>query len=223
MADLVARSGARREPQPAAPCAALAMLWRHALAARVSATAHRNKVGTIVFDKFLKSIGGKRTAPPPPAQPVAAPPPIVDVTDADFAAVVEQSPLPAVVDFWADWCDPVTSCRPMSAFWPPDYAGRMLVALDVDENPGDAETFQRHGPAHAAVSARRRRSRPHRRHRPLRRAQARSNERLLVDQSTAKLPTRCIPCAYPNCSSRRCVKFPPMPTSSATSSCCAPA
>lgn len=89
-----------------------------------------------MFDKFLKSIGGKRTAPPPPAQPVAAPPPIVDVTDADFAAVVEQSPLPAVVDFWADWCEP---CHVMSAyvgFLAQEYAGRMLVAaLDVDENP----------------------------------------------------------------------------------------
>ena len=89
-----------------------------------------------MFDKLLKSIGGKRPAPPPAAQPVAAPPPIVDVTDADFAAVVEQSPLPAVVDFWADWCEP---CHVMSAyvgFLAQEYAGRMLVAaLDVDENP----------------------------------------------------------------------------------------
>jgi len=89
-----------------------------------------------VFDKFLKRIGGKRPAPPKAAEPAATPPPIVDVTDADFGTVVAQSPLPAVVDFWADWCEP---CHVMSAyvgFLAQEYAGRVLVAaLDVDENP----------------------------------------------------------------------------------------
>jgi len=89
-----------------------------------------------VFDKFLKRIGGKRPAPPKAAEPAATPPPTVDVTDADFGTVVAQSPLPAVVDFWADWCEP---CHVMSAyvgFLAQEYAGRVLVAaLDVDENP----------------------------------------------------------------------------------------
>ncbi|MDW8441220.1 MAG: thioredoxin domain-containing protein [Caldilineaceae bacterium] len=64
------------------------------------------------------------------------PPSIVDVTDADFESVVVQSSLPAVVDFWAEWCQP---CQVMSAyveFLARDYAGRLLVtALDTDENP----------------------------------------------------------------------------------------
>lgn len=93
-----------------------------------------------MIDKFLKRIGGKQPAAPPPERP--APPPVIDVTDGDFATVVEQSTLPAVVDFWAEWCEP---CHVMSAyvgFLAQEYAGRMLVAaLDVDENPETPSRF----------------------------------------------------------------------------------
>ena len=93
-----------------------------------------------MFDKFLKRIGGKQPVTPPPERP--APPPVIDVTDGDFAKAVEQSPLPAVVDFWAEWCEP---CHVMSAyvgFLAQEYAGRVLVAaLDVDENPETPSRF----------------------------------------------------------------------------------
>ncbi len=67
----------------------------------------------------------------------------LDLTDADFDQVLGAAEQLAVVDFWADWCEP---CRTMSAyvgFLAADYAGRLLVAaLDVDENPAVAERRQ---------------------------------------------------------------------------------
>jgi thioredoxin 1 len=76
------------------------------------------------------------------AQP-PQPPPIVDVGDAGFAGVVLQAPQLAVVDFWAEWCQP---CQVMSAyvgFLAKDYAGRVLVAaLDTDENPETPARYQ---------------------------------------------------------------------------------
>ena len=64
-----------------------------------------------MFDK-LKQRFGKANRPVEAAEP-PKPPPIIDVTDADFEAVVLRSPLLTVVDFWAEWCQP---CQVMSAY-----------------------------------------------------------------------------------------------------------
>ena len=90
---------------------------------------------------------GKPPQPKPGPKPAAAPRPLlIDVAAADFAQVVEASDLLAVVDVWADWCEP---CRIMSAyvgFLAADFAGRVLVAaLDADENPAVCERFQIQG------------------------------------------------------------------------------
>jgi thioredoxin 1 len=93
-----------------------------------------------MFRKLLKSVGFKAAAPtlPPEDRLLTSSnrPAPIDVTDADFAELILASDKLAVVDFWAEWCEP---CHIMSAyvgFLAAEYAGRVLVAaLDVDENP----------------------------------------------------------------------------------------
>lgn len=92
-----------------------------------------------MFRKLLNRVGLKSAAPtlPPEAQPTPSSdrPVPIDVTDADFATRILANDKLAVVDFWAEWCEP---CHVMSAyvgFLASDYADRVLVAaLDVDEN-----------------------------------------------------------------------------------------
>jgi len=68
---------------------------------------------------------------------------VQSVTDADFDAVVLQSNVPILVDFWAPWCGPCKMIAPVLDALAAEYAGRVrIVKLDIDQNPNTALAYQ---------------------------------------------------------------------------------
>lgn len=58
------------------------------------------------------------------------------VTDASFKSDVLESPVPVLVDYWAEWCGPCKMIAPLLEEVAKDYSGRLKVAkLNIDENP----------------------------------------------------------------------------------------
>jgi thioredoxin 1 len=60
---------------------------------------------------------------------------LLEVTDENFDAEIVNSDLPAVVDFWAEWCGPCRMVGPVVKELAEDYKGKIKVAkMDVDQN-----------------------------------------------------------------------------------------
>src|SRR5262249_33129151 len=60
----------------------------------------------------------------------------ITITDRNFAAEVERSQLPVLLDLWAPWCGPCQTIAPALEELAIEMAGRLRVGkLNVDENP----------------------------------------------------------------------------------------
>ena len=67
---------------------------------------------------------------------------IRNVTDTTFQAEVLASPVPVLVDYWAEWCAPCKMIAPMVSESASAYSGQLNVAkLNVDENPQIASRY----------------------------------------------------------------------------------
>ena len=60
---------------------------------------------------------------------------IKHVSDTSFGNEVLQSPIPVLVDYWAEWCGPCKMIAPALDDSAEKYAGRLDIAkVNVDEN-----------------------------------------------------------------------------------------
>jgi len=67
---------------------------------------------------------------------------VITLTFASFDKFLENTNLPVLVDFWAEWCMPCRIMAPVMKELAFDYEGKALFAkINVDENPEVASRY----------------------------------------------------------------------------------
>jgi thioredoxin 1 len=67
----------------------------------------------------------------------------MEITIKDFQKEVLQSELPVLVEFWASWCLPCQTAKPLLEEINKEYDGRVkIVAINLDRNPLISERYQ---------------------------------------------------------------------------------
>lgn len=104
--------------------------------ARCSSCGRTNRLPYAHLDRTIRC-GNCHTVMPPPDEPVEAP-------DAgSFDVLLQQAPVPVVVDFWAPWCGPCRMMAPEVETAARNMAGRTLVVkVDTDAVPELGQRFR---------------------------------------------------------------------------------
>lgn len=67
---------------------------------------------------------------------------IVTLSDAEFESSVLHGDKPALIDFWAEWCQPCKMLAPTVEEIAGEYEDKILVGkLNVDDNPATATKY----------------------------------------------------------------------------------